>query len=279
MSKLLKAVNDQAKDISNMDLLNQLSGVLDKHREVSIQEATYRMLSLPMTKSSVTVKYVSTIHPHYRDGLLKGHIEDLEDDETIFHMSPHQYYENRPKKCIEGIRYKDDELEEDYWTNLTLAEFWSSYDIVYGENKKDKEGKLIYIPLENKKGLIKRRNQKCVLRYYLNYVNDEDLARGLLILFHPFENEMTDIHSKNVADLYKTHEENIEEKRRMFEKHKVITEMINLLQKENDMVDDDDNDQNYDDFIDEETTTMEEIESFEKWARNQALHSLKKQEE
>ena len=45
MSKLLKAVNDQAKDIPNMDLINQLSSVLDKHREISIQESTLQPIS------------------------------------------------------------------------------------------------------------------------------------------------------------------------------------------------------------------------------------------
>ena len=72
MSNLLKAVNDQAGNISNIELLNQLASVLDRNREVSIQEALYRMLSLKMTKSTVGIKYVSTVHPHFRDGLLKG---------------------------------------------------------------------------------------------------------------------------------------------------------------------------------------------------------------
>ena len=89
MSKLLKAVNDQAHGLSNLDLIKEISSVLDKHREVSIQEAIYRMLSLPMTKSSVRVKYLSTIHPHFRDGLLKGNIEDLPEGESVFHNSPH----------------------------------------------------------------------------------------------------------------------------------------------------------------------------------------------
>ena len=90
MSKLLKAVNDQAGDISNLELLNRIAGVLDKHREVSIQEAVYRVLSLPMTKSSVIVKYLFTMPPNFRDRLLKGDIENLDDDESVFHMSPHQ---------------------------------------------------------------------------------------------------------------------------------------------------------------------------------------------
>ena len=36
MSQLLNAVNEQAGDLSNMEILNQLASVLDKHREVSI---------------------------------------------------------------------------------------------------------------------------------------------------------------------------------------------------------------------------------------------------
>ena len=91
MSKLLKAVNEQGKDLTNKELLNQLSSVLDKHREVSIQEAIYRILSLPMTKSSIRVKYLSTIHPNFRDGLLGADLDNLDEDESIFHPSLHQY--------------------------------------------------------------------------------------------------------------------------------------------------------------------------------------------
>ena len=131
MSQFLKAVNEQAGEISNLELLNQLASVLDKHREVGIQEAVYRLLSLPMAKSSVVVKYLSTRHPHFRDGLLKAGLEDLSDDESVFHMSPHEYYANRELHCIEGIEYEEDEKEENYWKKITLSEFWSTYDIVY----------------------------------------------------------------------------------------------------------------------------------------------------
>ena len=214
MSKLLKAVNDQAKGLSNMDLIKEISTVLDKHREVSIQEAIYRMLSLPMTKSSIRVKYLSTIHPHFRDGLIKGNIQNLDKEESIFHMSPHQYYEKRPTNCTPGINYKEDEKLDGYWENLTLAEFWANYDIHYGVNEKDRFGNFKYIPLENNKGLIKRRDEKCILRYYLTYDNDEDLARGLLILFHPYRNELTEIHENNVTEIYLSHKKEIERKRK-----------------------------------------------------------------
>ena len=78
-------------------------------------EAIYRVLSLPMTKSSIKVKYLSTIHPHFRDGLLKGDMEQLEEGESIFHCSAHDYYSNRELECIDGIEYTEDEKQPYYW--------------------------------------------------------------------------------------------------------------------------------------------------------------------
>ena len=48
------------------------------------------------------------------------------------------------------------------------------------------------------------------------------MARGLLILFHPFENEMKEIHEKDVIELYNTLKKDIEKKRSSFEKHKTL---------------------------------------------------------
>ena len=118
------------RNLSNIEILNQLASVLDKHREVSIQEAIYRILSLPMAKSSITVKYISTRHPHFRDGLLKSDMENLGDDESIFHNSPHTYYEKRELECLEGIDYEEDECTPNYWQMLTLSEFRSDSDII-----------------------------------------------------------------------------------------------------------------------------------------------------
>ena len=232
MSQLLKAVNEQAGDQSNMDILNQLASTLDKHREVSIQESVYRILSLPMTKSSLKVKYLSTVHPHFRDGLIKGNLDDLDEGESLFHFSPHDYYSNRDLQCIEGVHYEDDERQPNYWKNITLAEFWSLYDIVYGKSKSNEERNNHHIPLKNGAGYIKRRKERCVLRYYLNYENDEDFKRGLLILFFPFQSEMVDIHEKDINQIYTENESAIQEKRNIFEKHKVMTEIIESIGKE-----------------------------------------------
>ena len=121
MSKLLKTVEEECKDLSRMEKLNKFADVLDKHREVSIQECIYRLLGLPMSKFSTKVKFLSTNHPNFRDGLLKGNLDELRENESIFHMSAHQYYENRP------LNNPEDMID---WEEITLAEFWANYEVV-----------------------------------------------------------------------------------------------------------------------------------------------------
>ena len=103
---------------------------------------------------------------------------------------------------------------------LALTGFWSKYDIVYNKDAKKnrKKEKTKIITLKNG-SFIRRRLQDAVLRYYLNYDNDEDLARGLLILFKPYRNEMEEIHRQDVKQLLKDNQALIEEKGNMFEKY------------------------------------------------------------
>ena len=163
ISKLLKSVNEECNNLKEIDKLNALASVLDKHREVSIQEAVYRLLGLNMTKSSVEVKYLSTMHPHFRDGLLKGKIDELSENESVFHNSPHEYYERRPDQSDDpDVNYDKEELVEDYWTTLSLTEFWSKYEIVYDKNarKNLKPGKKTKVQfLKNNKGFIRKRTK------------------------------------------------------------------------------------------------------------------------
>ena len=277
ISRLLKAVNEETSNLKQMDKLNALATVLDKHREVSIQEAIYRLLALQMTKSSVAVKYLSTVHPNFRDGLLRGRIEDLEENESIFHNSPHDYYENRPDESDEvDVDYNEEEQEEGYWDNLALSDFWSKYEIVYDKNAKKnrKKEKTKIISLKNG-SFIRRRLVKAVLRYYLDYGNDEDLARGLLILFKPFRNEKEEIHSKDVKQLLMENREPIEKKRSVFEKYKLMTDLVSNIQSEIDANGQrGEDDEECAEGQESESTLPSEIEDFNNWARTQASKDL-----
>ena len=113
-----------------------------------------------------------------------------------------------------------------------------------------------------------------VLRFYLNYTNDEDLARGLLILFLPFRDELKDIHSHDVKQKLVDFGEIIERKRSIFEKYKTMTDLISTIQPENEAdenkTDDDENEKSKD----IETTSLEDIEDFNRWAKHQASKDL-----
>ena len=69
-----------------------------------------------MTRSSAKVKYLSTVHPNFCDGLLKGNLDDCDDNEPVFHLSAHQYFELRPETSInpDMINYNEEELQKDY---------------------------------------------------------------------------------------------------------------------------------------------------------------------
>ena len=166
-------------------------------------------------------------------------------------------------------------MEEGYSEELSSAEFWSLYDIVY-VNKMSKE-KISdkYIPLLNNCGYIRRRSERAVLKYYLNYENEEHFARGLLILFYPFRNEMRDIHENDVQSLYEKNKSSIQRVRNIFEKHRVMSDIIFTLQKErNDNTENNELADSADEFIEEETTSAEDIEKFQKWAKDQAKKML-----
>ena len=99
-----------------------------------------------MVKSSVKIKYLSTCHPNFRDGLLKGSLENInEENDSIFHDSPATYYENRPMNKGEEDYGEDDEedennfdsteMQEGFWAKLTFSEFMSQYDVIYAKQR------------------------------------------------------------------------------------------------------------------------------------------------
>ena len=217
---------------------------------MSIQESIYRSLGLSMTRFSDVVRFINTNHPDRRDGLLKSNFDDLKEEESIFHNSLHDYYQIRPY---------DDELQENYWDDLCLADFVSRHNIEY-KPKVNSKRKLI--KLNDGKSFISRRQRPCVIRYFLKYENEEEYFRALCILFLSFRNESIDIHSHDVKELYYANQDKIEGNRSRFEKHKTLIDAIEDVETKDDKADDLEED--ISPYIEDETTTEKEIEDFEK---------------
>ena len=267
---LLKQINDE--DLANgeetQNTIKKLAKALDKGRECGIQEATFRLLGLSMTKFSEVVKFISTNHPNDREGLLRSDLDELEEGESIFHSSLHDYYQDRPMNS--------DEDEED-WDNMTLAEFVANFNVY-----KTKPTTSRAIKLQNKRGYITKRGKECVIRYFLKYENETEYYRALCILFLPFRKELRDIHSKDPSLLYTENENAIERVRGHYEKHRKIVEAVanHENQEENQSHDSDDDDaENEDRFLDIETTTAEEMKDFNKYVKAQAQNQINKYNE
>ena len=137
---LLQNINKEAVESGegSKKTLKKLFDQLDKGREVGIQEAVYRALGLSMTRFSDVVRFINTNHPDHREGLLKANLDDLEEGESVFHNSLHDYYQDRP------FNSADDEID---WENMTLAQFVSGFNI-----SKSKPASSHAIKLQNSRG-------------------------------------------------------------------------------------------------------------------------------
>ena len=266
MSRLLKLLEEETRGWSQFDIIKAIGNILDKHREVSIQEAIYRLLGLPMSKFSTRVKYINTNHPEIREGLLRSNYKELPEGEPIFHLSPHHYYELRPTESVDGIDFED----------MCLADFVANFEIKKSEVANS-------IPLLDNKSFIVKRSKPAVLRYYLKFDEPEDLARGLLILFLPFRDEIRDIHEQNVMDLLHENKDSIEENCLVYEKNMNLVELIQDIEAMQEEGDEGNLEENLEDPLREEeeldelieTTSEKDIDKFLKSVKASAKREIK----
>ena len=106
----------------------------------------------------------------------------------------------------------------------------------------------------------------------MKYENEEEYYRALCILFLPFREEKSDIHSHDVKALYNKHKPEIEANRSQFEKHKTLIDEIEKFEKDEINLDDLEDDDT--EYIDDETTAEKDIEDFEQSLKAQAKKML-----
>ena len=126
MGKLLKEASKECgTDDSIRQQKKKVGNVFLSHREVSAQEAVYRLLSIPLKKSSRQTVLVNTGMPETRIHILKPkrNLEDPPDEyEDIFQPNILDRYIARPKS-MEGT---------------CLADFATNYKMDYEKGLKQK---------------------------------------------------------------------------------------------------------------------------------------------
>ena len=217
MGQALREVSKSMGDMNVRQKMKQVANCFLNAREVSAQEAVYRVLGLDLYSSNFRTVFIPTDLPENRVVFLKPKVvlETMEADrEDVAAQTLPDRYAHRPK-----------DLE-----SLTLAEFARWYEVL-GENKKQKneaagltdcQPNLLEpekktrkkqkpkIPLLDGRGYIRKSDKPYIIRYhkFSETKDQEKYCHHMLMLYHPWRDEESDL--KNGHDSYSQHYEQIQ---------------------------------------------------------------------
>ena len=100
--ELLKQAAREMEQGNTRQQLNKLGSVFLTNREVSAQEAVYRVLLMPLQRCSRSVVFINTDNKESRDTLLLpfSQLQKLDDDnEDVYCKNIIDQYAARPKYC------------------------------------------------------------------------------------------------------------------------------------------------------------------------------------
>ena len=193
MGELLKQVAKELQHGNTRQQLNKLRSVFLTNREVSAQEAVYRMLSMPLRRCSRTTIFLNTDHKDSRDSLLLPftQLEKLNDnDENVYCKNIIDRYAARPEKL-------EDMCLTQFAANYTYKRETSNDVTQYEDNisgesdtelpPDDNVSNDSIITLQNGLGYMRRRNQKAIIRWHNFNIEKEPEKhfRSRIMLFLP----------------------------------------------------------------------------------------------
>ena len=179
MSDIIKRVASEYAQEGIRQQMKNITKAFSGKREVSVQEAVYRVLSIPLFTKSRTVVFINSNHFESRICMPKSRkeLEELPDDsKDIFTTSIHDRYVLRP-----------DELED-----MCLWEFASKYIAVrYSTSKclKNERIKLKKNANNGKEEYMMKRSKFAVIRTRNHKKGTENYFYSQLLLFYPYRDE------------------------------------------------------------------------------------------
>ena len=218
MGELLKQAAKELDHGTTRQQLNKLGSVFLTNREVSAQEAVYRVLSMPLRKCSRSTVFLNTDHKDARDSLLLPfkQLQKLDDaDQNIYCKNIIDRYAARPHK-----------LE-----NMSLAQFAANYTyrresnndtmICSDDGSEQSDTELLYelpiqhqtvITLQDGLGYMWKRKRQAIIRWHNFNIETEAEKhfRSRIMLFLPWRDEnKLHGHYTSYADRYSHEIENI----------------------------------------------------------------------
>ena len=190
MGELLKRVATEARTDELKVQLRKVGSAFLTHRELSAQEAAYRLLSIPMKQLSRSVVFVNTNPKNERIAVLKSNesLSQLDDSDTnVFQKSLIDRYQHRPR-----------ELQ-----SMCLAEFAAKYVVKYERDDgecdalpaSESDTTSTQITLTDGFGRMNKCRVEAVIRFrkYNKESEPSNWYRAKLMLYYPWYNEQTDL--------------------------------------------------------------------------------------
>merc|ERR1712126_143778 len=265
-SNLLKRIEEDSRIFGDStDLkLKKLGKVLEDTREVSMQEVIFRLFGYSMCCSSRKKKFIQTLPPEKRDGLIKSNIEELDDKDDIFAYNIIDYYQNRPDQ-LEDVSLASFAANYEYFKHNTNTIQIQDDNIEEDDNNEDEENITEQkLPLKNNMGYLKERKKKSIIRYFKGkYDDDIKRIRCVMLLFHPFRNEVEEVHNNDkILEKYNECKERVEREQSLFEPHPEFLEFVENLEQE--IIEEDEQHQEEldNEFVEEDTTKAEELQDW-----------------
>merc|ERR1711889_3106 len=241
-SKLLKRIEEDSRIIGDStDLkLKKLGKVLEDTREVSMQEVIFRLFGYSMCCSSRKKKFIQTLPPEKRDGLIKPNIEELDDKDDIFYYNIIDYYQNRPDS-LEHISLASFAANYEYYKTMPnrkdINKDYTIDDNIEEDDNNEDEDNIMEetLVLKNNMGYLKERKKRSIIRYFKGKYDDNiTRIRCVMLLFHPFSNEVLEVHNnENILEKYKECKEMVEEEQSLFEPNPEFIDFLENIEQEN----------------------------------------------
>lgn len=215
-ARLRKAVNDIINKLktdcgsSKRKQLSKLGTAILSSREISAQEAAFRLTGLPLTDSSRATVYVNARTPNKRVRILKPQVHKIGTSTCTLNNS--SFVDGLPENYAKRPN-------EDIFRNMSVATFasWYTWCTSPNEGVNEQQGaenskKQPRFMLQNKKTIRQRTKPACLRTLYLSPLKDgDDYYYMFLFLFLPWRDENELIYP------YKTAREAFDHKKEHFE--------------------------------------------------------------
>ena len=220
LGDVLKAVSKSSHHLGTKQAMKNVAHKFLTHREISAQEAVYRLLSLPLTRGSRQVVFIPTNLPENQTRLLKpmAVISTMDDDDPDVYQ----------KGLVDKYAARPDVLDD-----MCLADFASNYKTHQHRKASEEDDHTLesentepinqssIIKLKDDMGNMSRRNTPAIIRSHQWSLKKkpEEYYHAHLMLYFPWRNEAQDLCQDSYKQSYESKYEKLQKNREMYEHH------------------------------------------------------------